>query len=83
MCKKTLDACHTHDDFVSFGKKKGGRVEPGGRHTKIYGPRGGMVPVPHHKGDLATGTRFSIIKMMSAIGLAGAVLLAVMQAFGG
>jgi len=79
MCKKSLESCHTYDDFVGYGKKHGARVEPGGRHTKIYGPTGGMVPVPHHKGDLATGTRYSIIKMMSAIGLAGLVILVALQ----
>ncbi len=70
MSKKTLEACKTHEDFVIWGKKHGGRVVNGGRHTKIYGPSGGMAPIPHHPGEIAKGTRYSIIKMMIAIGLA-------------
>lgn len=77
MRKKTLEACKTHNDFVSYGKKHGGRVEPGSRHSKVYGPNGGMAPVPHHKGDLATGTRFAIIKMFIAIGLGCLAIIAI------
>ena len=77
MCKKTIDACRTHDDFVGYGKKHGGRVVNGGRHTKVFGPTGGMAPVPHHPGDIAKGTRFSIIKMFIAIGLACLVIVAI------
>lgn len=80
MAKKTLEACKTHDDFVSYSKKHKARVEPGGRHTLIFPPGGGLVPVPHHKGDLATGTRFSIIKALTAAGMAGVVILVVLQA---
>ena len=77
MCKKTIDACRTHDDFVAYGEKHGGRVVNGGRHTKVFGPTGGLAPVPHHPGDLAKGTRFSIIKMFIAIGLSCMVIVAI------
>lgn len=77
MCKKSIDACRTHDDFVGYGKKHGGRVEPGGRHTKVFGPKGGMAPVPHHPGEIAKGTRCSIIKMFIAIGLGFLAIIAI------
>jgi hypothetical protein len=70
MSKKRLEACRSHDDFVSYASKRGGRIENGGRHTKIYSPDGGMAIVPRHPGDLAKGTRFSIIKTLIKIGLA-------------
>lgn len=75
MCKRQLNDCWTHDDFVAYAKKRGGRVVNGGRHTKVYGPTGGMSPVPHHKGDLPKGTRHSIIKMFVAIGLACLIVI--------
>jgi len=77
MCKKTLNECRTHEDFVSYGKHRGGRVVNGGRHTLVYGPTGGMAPIPNHKGDLAKGTRYSIVKMFIAIGLACMVIVAI------
>jgi len=80
MAPKKLEACKTHDDFVSYSRKRKARVEPGGRHTLIFPPEGGLVPVPRHKGDLATGTRYSIIKALTALGMAGLVIMVALQA---
>jgi HicA toxin of bacterial toxin-antitoxin, len=67
MAKKSLQACKTHDEIVSYAQRNGCTIQNGGRHTKIIGPQGGMVPVPRHPGDLAKGTRFSIIKMLALL----------------
>ena len=74
---KRVEDCRTHKEFVRWATQHGGIVEPGGRHTKVRGPKGGMAPIPNHRGDLATGTRYSIIKMFVAIGLACILLLAI------
>lgn len=80
MCKKTLQACRTHEDFCAYAKKHGARIENGGVHTKIYGPGGGMVPVPRHPGEIGKGLRFSIIKKMALIGLLLAPLTCLISA---
>jgi hypothetical protein len=66
---KALDDCRSDQDFFAYGKSKGGIVAHGGRHPKIYGPRGGSVSIVSHNGDIKIGTRRSIVKMMIAIGL--------------
>ena len=67
---KRVEDCKTYRDFESWGLFKGGRLKTGGRHVKIVGPSGGIVPLPKHSGDLPKGTRWSIIKMFKAVGLA-------------
>jgi len=66
---KLLDDCRTARDFFSYAESKGGRIENGGRHTKIVGPGGGRVAIPTHNGDILTGTRRAIVKMLIAVGL--------------
>lgn len=68
MAKK-LEACRSGKDFIHYAACQGAEIRNGGRHTKVYGPNGGSCPIPNHPGDLPTGTRHSIIKMLMLIGL--------------
>jgi hypothetical protein len=63
------------DKLIRYAKKQGARVEQGGRHTKLY-VNGALIPVPRHRGNLATGTFWSIIKGLMAAGIPFAVLVA-------
>lgn len=65
---KTLKQCKDAQDFLKYAKKQGAGVQEGGNHTLIVTQKG-KCAIPRHKGDLATGTRFSIIKTFIAIGL--------------
>jgi len=80
---KLLKDCHTSSDFFSYAEKHGGKIENGGRHIKIRGPNGGIVPVPCHPGDIAPGTRRSIIRMLIEIGLGLLPLIVLWNLFGG
>lgn len=68
--KSSLNKCKSHDDLVGYAAGRGARIVEGGRHTKVYGPEGGMAPIPRHRGDLATGTRCAIIRAFKLMGLA-------------
>ncbi len=69
MAKKNdLGRCRTAGDFISFSSRHGGQVvRQTGSHAIVKGPHGGICPIPCHGGDLANGTRHSIIKMLLAI----------------
>ena len=67
---KRVEDCKTYRDFESWGLRRGGTMKNSGRHPKMVGPGGGIVPMPKHSGDLPKGTRWSIIKMFKAVGLA-------------
>jgi 6-phosphofructokinase len=71
--KMKLDECKTSPEFIRYARQQGGTVVPGSRHVKIVTDKG-LCAIPNHKGDIATGTRHSIIKMLIAIGLGGSVL---------
>lgn len=69
MAKKSLTQCRSGKEFIAYAASHGAEIRNGGRHTKVVGPNGGTCPIPNHPGDLPTGTRHSIIKMMTLIGL--------------
>ncbi len=63
-----LHACRNTRQFVSAAKQHGGKVvRQSGGHIIVQGPHGGICPLPNHPGDLATGTRHSVLKMLLAI----------------
>jgi len=66
---KLLDDCRTNDDFYRYAESKGGEVRFGHGHPKIVGPGGGIVPLPGEHGEIKSGTRRSIVKMLIAVGL--------------
>lgn len=71
MGRKTLDQCRSGKDILNWAERnERAYVKYGGRHAKVVGPNGGIVPVPTHPGDLPRGTLRSIIKMLRAVGLA-------------
>lgn len=61
--------------FTKAVRSQGGHVQHGGRHSKLVHPEGGSVPIPMHSGDIATGTSYSIVKMLLAIGFICVVCL--------
>ena len=73
---KNLNQCKTGKDFIAYGEKHGGYIDrQNGSHAILKAPGGGTCPVPMHNRELATGTRFSIIKQMIAIGLGILIIL--------
>ena len=80
MGKKSLSDCKSGKDFIGYAEGHGGYVDRQvGSHAVVKSPSGGICPVPVHNGDLPTGTRRSIIKLFTAIGLAGLVLFALVN----
>ena len=71
--KKNLKQLKTHDEFVRYARQRGADIEEGGSHTLIVTPKG-KCAVPRHPGDLCKGTRFSIIKTLTLLGLACVVI---------
>ena len=69
MAKKQLQQCKDAKDFAKYAQKQGANVCEGGSHTLVKTEKG-TCAIPRHKGDLKTGTRFSIIKTFITIGLA-------------
>jgi hypothetical protein len=71
--KNSLQECKTSGDFLRYAERHGCAIERG-RHTCIV-HNGHRVPVPTHgNGELCKGTRAAIIRALSAIGLAVAVI---------
>lgn len=73
---KQLKQCKDAKDFTKYAQHKGATVCEGGNHTLVKTQKG-TCAIPRHKGDLATGTRFSIIKTFLAIGLVIAIVMVV------
>lgn len=75
---KTLNQCKKGKDFVAYAEHNGGEVvRQTGSHAIVQGPSGGICSVPVHPRDLAPGTRHSIIKQFTAIGLGVAILVGI------
>jgi len=75
-----LSRCKTARELVRYAEKHGGYVDrQTGSHAIVKGPSGGICPVPMHAGELATGTRNSIIKTFRAIGLIVALVVLLAQ----
>ena len=69
MAKKKLKDCRSGKDFVKFAEKKGAEIRNGkGSHAKVVNEKG-MVIIPRHKNDLATGTRRAVINALIAMGI--------------
>lgn len=78
MAKKlNLSDCRTSSDFDRVIRKSGQQYveRQNGTSHKVYKfvEKGVSVPVPQHRGEIPTGTRRSIAKMLALIGL-GAIL---------
>ena len=55
-------------EVLKYGRKLGGQVVEGGKHTKIYNPKTGRsVQVARHSGDIPRGTLHSIISKLNAM----------------
>lgn len=66
--KYSVKNCHTTRQFERAVSRQGGWRSEGGRHAKLHHPRGGSVPIPTHRGDIATGTRCSIVTKLLLLG---------------
>jgi hypothetical protein len=69
----TPDRCRTAREFdrAIHARHPDVEVRQSGSHRIYRNPDNGQsVPIPQHNGNLPTGTRRSIIKMLAAIGLA-------------
>jgi len=73
MAKKQLDACRTPKDFVGYARGKGAVIEPCSKGIKIFPPNGRRDEYAlihsNHPRELATGTRYALIKKLLALGL--------------
>lgn len=73
--KDNIHQCKTAREITSYAESHGGQViSQSGSHVKVRGPVG-TVTIPNHPGDLATGTRCSIIKTLLRIGILALFLL--------
>lgn len=73
--RHSVSSCKTARQFHRAVNKQGGYAAEGGRHTKLYHPAGGSVAVPRHSGDIATGTRASIVRGLLALGFLAVLLI--------
>lgn len=72
MSKKiSVTDCRNSRDFDRAIRQSGVDYQErqNGTSHKVYKFSGLSVPVPQHPGDIPTGTRRSIIKMLMAVGL--------------
>ena len=69
MAKKRNKQWKGHNDFVKYSKKQGAIISNGGRHTKVSTRKGSTFLPRHGNRDLATGTRFAIIKQLAKLGI--------------
>lgn len=67
--RDALMKCRKGAEFLNFAARAGAEVISGkGSHSKVVNENG-MVIVPSHPRDLATGTRDAIIKTFIRMGL--------------
>lgn len=71
MSKQTLNDCKSGRDFARYVEHNPDArdLRQNGSHLCCKGPKPGTAVIPVHNGDLPTGTRRSILKMLAAIGL--------------
>jgi len=69
--KKKLEDCRTGRDFNHYvvHDDRVREIRQNGSHLMVKGPLPGTAVFPNHAGDMATGTRRSVVKMLMAIGL--------------
>ena len=73
---QSVSECRKADEFVRVVERQGGYVDNGGRHYKAHDGEGrGCVAIPRHAGEIATGTRHSIVKGLLALGFLGVLLV--------
>ena len=63
-------------EFVAYVERAGCRTRQNGSHVIATGRNGQIVVIPCHNGDLPTGTRRSILRMLARMGLTVTALLA-------
>lgn len=78
--KMSLSDCRTPKDFDRVINRSGVKFveRHNGTSHRIYKfPQHGIsVPVPQHRGEIPTGTRHSIAKMLALVGIGGIVWIA-------
>jgi len=84
MAKKlSISDCRTSSDFDRVIRRSGQQYveRQNGTSHKVYKfvEKGVSVPVPQHRGEIPTGTRRSIAKMLALVGLGIVVLIAICQ----
>lgn len=81
--KRSLDGCRTSRDFDRLINSSGVHFteRQNGTSHKVYKfvDQGVSVPVPQHRGEIPTGTRRSIAKMLALVGIGGIVWIALCQ----
>jgi predicted RNA binding protein YcfA (HicA-like mRNA interferase family) len=81
--KRSLDGCRTSRDFDRLITRSGVQYveRQNGTSHRIYKfpDHGVSVPVPQHRGEIPTGTRRSIAKMLTLVGLGGVVWIVLCQ----
>lgn len=72
MGKKTLSECKSGRDFAHYVEHhpQARELRQSGSHLCVKGPNPGTAVIPVHNDDLPVGTRGSILKMLTLIGLA-------------
>ncbi|MEW6651426.1 MAG: type II toxin-antitoxin system HicA family toxin [Chloroflexota bacterium] len=84
MAKKSLNECRTCKDFDRAIRSGGVTYQErqNGSSHRVYKftDKGVSVPIPQHRGDIPTGTRRSIVKMLTLVGLGGVVWIVICQA---
>jgi predicted RNA binding protein YcfA (HicA-like mRNA interferase family) len=67
VAKKSLDACRSGSDFLSYAQHQGAEVRNGkGSHAVVSTDRGQTV-IPCHPGDLGKGLACKIRKQLALI----------------
>ena len=76
---KPIDQCKTAADFDRAIRASGQPYSErqNGTSHKVYRVNGTSIPVPQHSGEIPTGTRRSIIKMLIKAGVVCFILFKV------
>ncbi len=69
--KKTLTECKSGRDFAHYVEHhpQAREIRQSGSHLCVKGPKPGTAVIPVHNGDLPSGTRGSVVRMLTLIGL--------------
>jgi predicted RNA binding protein YcfA (HicA-like mRNA interferase family) len=67
----------TGRELLAYAERGGCRVRQHGSHAIATAPNGQICVIPMHSGDLPTGTRKSILRMLARMGLLAAACAAV------
>ncbi len=71
--QKPIESIRNRHDVEKYARQMDWEIQHGKRHDLIVSPRG-KCAIPRHNGDFCTGTRWAIIKMLTLMGMALAVV---------